>query len=83
MPPGTRTATHHSMLNILANMFLGRRPSGLGGLFNRNRQGGVFGAVNNNRRASLLGAVASIAAPIVIKKLMAQRAQRAQGAQAY
>ena len=70
------------MFNTLANLFLGQRRTGLGGLFNRRRQGGVFGAVNNNRGRSMIGALAALAAPIVIRKVLAARQQRPQGAQA-
>ena len=65
------------MLNILANLFLGRRRQGLAGLFDRRRHGGVANAVNNHRGVSALGTIASVAAPFVIRKLMARRAQRA------
>ena len=65
------------MLSILANLFLGRRRSGLAGLFDRRRHGGAVNAVNNNRGASALGTIATIAAPFVIRKLMERRAQRA------
>jgi len=63
------------MLNILANMFRGRR-SGISGLFGR-RQGGIGAALNNNRKSSALGTIAMVAAPFVIRKLMARRQQRA------
>jgi hypothetical protein len=65
------------MLSMLANMFLGRRRNGLAGLFDRRRHGGVANAVNQHRGASALGTIATIAAPFVIRKLMARRAQRA------
>jgi hypothetical protein len=65
------------MLNLLANMFMGRRRSGLLGLFDRRRRGGIVQGVNNHRGASALGTIASIAAPFVIRKLMARRAQNA------
>lgn len=61
------------MLATIANMFLGRRRSGLAGLFDRRRHGGVAGAVHNHRRASALGTIATLAAPFIIKKLMARR----------
>ncbi len=70
------------MLNLLSNLFLGRRPSGLARLFSRNRQGGLANTVNNNRGMSALGTIASIAAPFVIRKIMASRAQRQQRAAA-
>jgi hypothetical protein len=65
------------MLTLLANMFLGRRRPGLLGLFDRRRRGGVLNGVNNHRRASAVGTIATIAAPFVIRKLMARRAQNA------
>lgn len=65
------------MLKMLANLFLGRRRQGLGGLFDRSRHGGMAGAVNNHRGASALGTIATIAAPFLIRKVMARRAQRA------
>ncbi|MDB4961951.1 MAG: hypothetical protein JWP01_1950 [Myxococcales bacterium] len=65
------------MLNTLANLFLGRRRSGLAGLFARRRRGGVANAVNTHRGASALGTIATIAAPIVIRKWMARREARA------
>jgi hypothetical protein len=65
------------MLSILANLFLGRRRTGLAGLFARGRRGGVANAMNTHRGASALGTIATIAAPIVIRKLMDRRAQRA------
>ena len=65
------------MLSHLANMFLGRRRSGLAGLFDRRRHGGVANTMNQHRGASALGTIATIAAPFVIRKLMERRAQRA------
>ena len=65
------------MLSKLANLFLGHRRSGLAGLFDRRRHGGVANAVNAHRGASALGTIATIAAPFVIRKLMAMREQRA------
>lgn len=65
------------MLNLLANLFLGRRRGGLAGLLDRRRHGGVATAVNQHRGASALGTLATIAAPFVIRKLMARREQRA------
>ncbi len=70
------------MLSTLANMFLGSRRSGLAGLFDRRRQGGVANALNTHRGASALGTIATIAAPFVIRKLMARRDQRAAAAHA-
>ncbi|CAN5902973.1 hypothetical protein BH11MYX3_BH11MYX3_09900 [soil metagenome] len=64
------------MLSILANLLLGRRRTGLAGLFSRNRQGGLVNTMNTNRRASALGTLATIAAPIVIRKLLARRAEQ-------
>jgi hypothetical protein len=63
------------MLRTLANLFLGRRRQGLPGL--PGRRGGIAGAMNAHRGASALGTIATIAAPFVIRKLMARRAQRA------
>lgn len=65
------------MLKLLANMFLGNRRGGVAGLFDRRRRGGVANAVNDHRGASALGTLATIAAPFVIRKLMARREQRA------
>ncbi len=66
------------MLSFLANMFLGRRSTGLAGLFNRGRQGGLVNTMNTHRRASALGTIATIAAPFLVRKLMERRsAQRA------
>ena len=62
------------MLQFLANLFLGRRRSGVLGLFNRNRQGGIANGVNNHRGATAVGTLATIAAPFLIRKLMARRA---------
>jgi hypothetical protein len=66
------------MLQKLVDMFLGHRRTGLAGLFDRRRHGGAANTVNAHRGASALGAIATIAAPFVIKKLMAMREQRAQ-----
>jgi hypothetical protein len=66
------------LLNILAKLILGRRRTGVPGLFDRRRQGGVGGTVNAHRDASALGTIATIAAPFVIRKLMERRAQRAE-----
>jgi hypothetical protein len=66
------------MIRTLANLLLGSRRTGLSGLFNRNRQGGAVNAVNAHRGASALGTIATIAAPFIIKKLMAMRDERAQ-----
>jgi hypothetical protein len=63
-------------------MFLGHRRSGLAGLFDRRRHGGVANAVNSHRGASALGTIATIAAPFVIRKLMARRDQRSAAAHA-
>ena len=57
------------MLNLIKNMILGQRRGGLGGLFNRSRQGGMVGSP----KASILGALATVAAPIVIRKLLQNR----------
>lgn len=65
------------MLNLLANLFLGRRRTGLMGLFDRRRHGGVANGLNTHRGASALGTIATIAAPFVIRKLMERRAQPA------
>jgi hypothetical protein len=65
------------MLTFLANMFLGRRRPGPVGLFDRRRRGGVLNGVNHHRKASAVGMIATIAAPFVIRKLMARRAQNA------
>lgn len=61
------------MLSKLAGLVLGSRRSGITGLFDHRRRGGMVGAVNTHRRASALGAIAVVAAPFVIKKLMARR----------
>jgi hypothetical protein len=58
-------------------MFLGRRRPGLLGLFDRRRRGGMLNGMNNHRGASAFGTIAVIAAPFVIRKLMARRAQNA------
>jgi len=68
------------MLSLLSNLFLGRRRTGIAGLFDRRRRGGAVNAVNNNRTASALGTIATIAAPFVIRKLMERRSQRAAAA---
>ena len=68
------------MLSILTNLLLGRRRTGLAGLFNRQRQGGVGGTVSAHRGASALGSIATLAAPFVVRKLMARRAQRTDAA---
>lgn len=68
------------MLKTLASLFLGSRRGGLAGMFDRRRQGGVANAMNNHRGASALGTLATIAAPFVIRKLMARRDQRAHNA---
>ncbi|MBA3465392.1 MAG: hypothetical protein H0T46_36005 [Deltaproteobacteria bacterium] len=65
------------MLQTLISMFMGRRRGGIAGMFDRRRHGGAVGAVNAHRGASALGTIATIAAPFVIKKLMAKRSQRA------
>lgn len=65
------------MLSLLANLFLGRRRSGLAGMFSSRRRGGLANTLNSNRRASALGTVATVAAPFLIRKLMDRRAQRA------
>ncbi|MDQ3366992.1 MAG: hypothetical protein M3680_16335 [Myxococcota bacterium] len=65
------------MLHLLANMFLGRRRTGLAGMFDRRRRGGMANTMNTHRGASALGAIATLAAPFVIRKLQARRAQRA------
>ncbi len=68
------------MLSILTNLLLGRRRTGLTGLFDRRRQGGLGGAVSAHRGASALGTIATIAAPFVVRKLMARRAEHMAGA---
>jgi hypothetical protein len=65
------------MLNMLTNFFLGRRRTGLAGLFRRGRRGGVANTMKSHRGASALGTIATIAAPILIRKLMARRASHA------
>lgn len=72
------------MLNMIKNMILGQRRTGLGGLFNRSRQGGMLGGVRNNPKTSIIGALATVAAPMVLRKLLQQRkaAQQAQTAPA-
>ena len=68
------------MLSTIANMFLGRRRTGLGGLFNHSRQGGLMGAARSNPKTSILGTLAAVAAPIVLRKvLQGRRAAHAQG----
>jgi hypothetical protein len=66
------------MLQLISNLFMGRRRPGFLGLFDRRRRGGIVNGVNNHRGMSALGTVATIAAPFVIRKLMARRAQNAQ-----
>jgi hypothetical protein len=63
------------MLNLLSNLFLGRRRTGLAGLFDRRRRGGVASAMTTHRGASALGTLATLAAPFLIRKLMERRAQ--------
>jgi hypothetical protein len=65
------------MLSLLANLFMGRRRPGLAGLFDRRRHGGALNGVNNHRGVSAAATIASLAAPFVIRKLMARRAQNA------
>jgi len=65
------------MFRTLGNLFLGRRRSGLAGMFDRRRHGGVGHAMNTHRKASALGTIAMVAAPFVIRTLMARREQRA------
>lgn len=65
------------MLNLLSNLLLGRRRGGLLGLFDRRRHGGVANAVNTHRGMSTVGTLATLAAPFVIRKLLARRAQPA------
>jgi hypothetical protein len=74
---GTRRAKTDDMLSLLSNLFLGRRRSGLLGFFDRRRRGGIVNGVNNHRRATAVGTLASIAAPFLIRKVMARRAQNA------
>jgi hypothetical protein len=64
------------MLSTLTNLLLGRRRSGVAGLFDRRRHGGVANTMNNHRGASALGTIAALAAPFVIRRVMARRAQR-------
>ena len=66
----------HCMLSLLANLFLGRRRSGLAGLFDRRRHGGAVNTVKAHKGASALGTIATIAAPIVIRKLLERRNAR-------
>ncbi|MBL9015324.1 MAG: hypothetical protein JNL83_14165 [Myxococcales bacterium] len=54
-------------------MILGRRRTGLGGLFSRSRHGGLMGAARNHPKTSILGALATVAGPIVLRKLLANR----------
>lgn len=61
------------MINFLKNMILGQRRTGLGGLFNRSRQGGMVGGVRNNPKASIIGALATVAAPMVLRKVLQAR----------
>ena len=61
------------MLNTIKDMILGHRRSGLGGLFNRTRQGGMMGAARNHPKSSIIGALATVAAPMVLRKLLQQR----------
>jgi len=64
------------MLSLLANLFLGRRRPGLAGLFDRRRHGGALNGVNTHRGSTAV-TIATLAAPFVIRKLMARRAQNA------
>lgn len=65
------------MLSLLSNLFMGRRRSGLLGLFDRRRRGGIVNGVNSHRGATAFGTLATITAPFVIKKIMARRQQNA------
>ncbi|MEO8551430.1 MAG: hypothetical protein ABI678_15740 [Kofleriaceae bacterium] len=56
---------------------MGSRRTGLVGFFDRRRTGGLVNGVNNNRGVSALGTLAMVAAPFVIRKVMARRAQSA------
>jgi hypothetical protein len=60
------------MLNLLSGLLLGRRRSGLAGLFDRRRHGGAVNAVNTHRGASMLGTLATLAAPFLIRKVVAR-----------
>jgi hypothetical protein len=46
-------------------------------MFDRRRHGGVANTMNAHRGASALGTVGMLAAPFVIRKLIARRGQRA------
>ena len=61
------------MLSTITNMILGHRRSGLGGLFNRSRRGGLMGAARNNPKTSIIGALATVAAPMVLRKVLQSR----------
>jgi hypothetical protein len=61
------------MLSTITNMILGQRRTGLGGLFNRNRQGDLAGAARSHPKTSIIGALATVAAPMVLRKLLQQR----------
>jgi hypothetical protein len=65
------------MLNFLSNLLMGNRRSGVAGFFDRRRRGGLVNGVNNNRGVSALGTLAMVAAPFVIRKVMARRQQSA------
>ena len=66
------------MLNTIKNMILGHRRTGLGGLFNHTRQGGMFGAARNHPKTSIIGALATVAAPMVLRKVLQARKQQQQ-----
>lgn len=63
------------MLQMLSALLLGGRRTGLAGLFPRRRHAGGFTGRTSNRGASALGTIATIAAPLLIRRLMARRAR--------
>jgi hypothetical protein len=68
---------YRRMLSFLNNLF-GRRSRGFA-RFGR-RQNNLAHTLGGRRGGMALGTLASIAAPFVIRKLMARRAQRTYGA---
>jgi hypothetical protein len=65
------------MLALLSRLLFGQRQTGLRGVFDRRRRGGLAGGVGKHPGASAFGTIATIAAPFVIRKLMARRAATA------